>query len=42
MPTRYAGDVTTALTVVATWPDQDLEAEATVRGIQNSFSVPGV
>ena len=42
MPTRYAGDVTTALTVVATWPEQDDAAETTVRGIQNSFSVTGV
>ena len=42
MPTRYAGDVTTALTVVATWPELDDDAEATVRGIQDSFSVTGV
>lgn len=41
MPTRYAGDVTTALTVVATWPEQDPEAGASVRAIQNSFSVTG-
>ena len=42
MPTRYAGDVTTALTVVATWPEQDDQAEQTLRGIHDSFSVTGV
>ncbi|EAP99836.1 hypothetical protein JNB_06694 [Janibacter sp. HTCC2649] len=42
MPTRYAGDVTTALTVVATWPQDDTEAGASVRAIQDSFSVTGV
>lgn len=42
MPTRYAGDVTTALTVVATWPELDTEAGASVRAIQDSFSVTGV
>jgi hypothetical protein len=42
MPTRYAGDVTTALTVVATWPELDDAAAATVCGIQDSFSVTGV
>lgn len=42
MPTRYAGDVTTALTVVATWPELDTEAGASVLAIQNSFSVTGV
>lgn len=42
MPTRYAGDVTTALTVVATWPEADDDAASTVRTIQDSFSVSGV
>ncbi|MFC7487842.1 hypothetical protein ACOCJ7_15115 [Knoellia sp. CPCC 206453] len=42
MPTRYAGDVTTALTVVATWPQDDTEAGVGVRAIQDSFSVTGV
>jgi predicted ATPase len=42
MPTRYAGDVTTALTVVATWPQDDAEDGVGVRSIQDSFSVTGV
>lgn len=42
MPTRYAGDVTTALTVVATWPEQDHDAEQALRGIHDSFSVTGL
>ncbi|SDP22924.1 hypothetical protein SAMN04489867_1797 [Pedococcus dokdonensis] len=39
MPTRYAGDVTTALTVVGTWPEHDEDAERTIRGVQDSLRV---
>lgn len=42
MPTTYAGELTTAVTVVATWPEQDPHAEEVLQRIHDSFSVTGV
>ena len=42
MPTTYAGGLATAVTVVATWPEQDPHAEEVLQRIHDSFSVTGV